>query len=459
MSSMRCRATRAHSAVPGSTVMRFTTLPSSRFSSNQHRWAASMQNIVEHGQMRGSSENTVLFGCSAANRCTRWISVPMASVEPAGAASTALMMESVEPTWSASSTTSWAHSGWTTTWTPGCSARAASTCETRKRWCTEQWPFQSRKVASLASRSSRPPNSRLGSHTRMSPGPNPSWYAVLRPRCWSGKNSSFSPRSRAHAITARALDEVHTAPPWRPTNAFTAALEFIYLIRWALVRGVAAQVWAGAEAPLLSPVQGPPDRGSGVGRGAHCAAVAADERFPRRARVHVRDHVGPGARRAAAVLPRPAPGPQHRVPTRVRAWRHAGVGPQARVRRPRGPRRQGGHLPALEGPLLGTPALPGFARGGGPSRTPRRPGRRPPRVRPRGRGARRPGGFHRLHHQGRGGRAFRVDTRHRHRDSPRAAPGRRAPGQDGVLPRPADLPLLHHVPYRRRPPVLGAGEP
>ena len=49
-------------------------------------------NIVEQGQTRGSSEKTVLSGCSAASRCTRWISVPIARVEPVGADSTALMM-------------------------------------------------------------------------------------------------------------------------------------------------------------------------------------------------------------------------------------------------------------------------------------------------------------------------------------------------------------------------------
>ena len=31
----------------------------------------------------------------------------------------------------------------------------------------------------------------------------------------------------AHSSTARALIDVHTAPPWRPTNAFSAADEFM----------------------------------------------------------------------------------------------------------------------------------------------------------------------------------------------------------------------------------------
>ena len=57
---------------------------------------------------------------------------------------------------------------------------------------------------------------------------------VLRPRCWSGKKSTFSPPAppsacgrNAHSSTARALVEVHTAPPLRPTNAFSAAEEFM----------------------------------------------------------------------------------------------------------------------------------------------------------------------------------------------------------------------------------------
>ncbi len=64
---------------------------------------------------------------------------------------------------------------------------------------------------------------------------------VLRPRCWSGKNSTLSPlpvaptdswpaRSplpSAQSRMARALVDVHTAPPLRPTKAFSAALEFM----------------------------------------------------------------------------------------------------------------------------------------------------------------------------------------------------------------------------------------
>jgi alpha,alpha-trehalose phosphorylase len=92
MSSMRWSAMRAPSAVSGSTVIWLTTRPATSSSSTQARWGSSMRFMVEHGQMSGSSDTTVLSGCSWASRLTRWISVPMATVDPAGAASSARMM-------------------------------------------------------------------------------------------------------------------------------------------------------------------------------------------------------------------------------------------------------------------------------------------------------------------------------------------------------------------------------
>ena len=47
-----------------------------------------MRNIVEHGQINGSSETIVLSGCCAANRCTMWISVPIAMTVPGAASCT-----------------------------------------------------------------------------------------------------------------------------------------------------------------------------------------------------------------------------------------------------------------------------------------------------------------------------------------------------------------------------------
>ena len=58
-------------------------------------------------------------------------------------------MNSVEPTSSASWQTSQRHSGWAMTRMPGYCARTFSTCSGRKRWWTEQWPFQ-RKTRALA---------------------------------------------------------------------------------------------------------------------------------------------------------------------------------------------------------------------------------------------------------------------------------------------------------------------
>ena len=52
---------------------------------------------------------------------------------------------------------------------------------------------------------------------------------MLRPRCWSGKNSTRVFCRKAQSSTARAFDDVQTAPPWRPTNAFSPAVEFMYV--------------------------------------------------------------------------------------------------------------------------------------------------------------------------------------------------------------------------------------
>ena len=48
--------------------------------------------MVEQGQISGSRQTTVLSGCSAPNRDTRWISVATPITEPAGASATPRMM-------------------------------------------------------------------------------------------------------------------------------------------------------------------------------------------------------------------------------------------------------------------------------------------------------------------------------------------------------------------------------
>ena len=53
---------------------------------------------------------------------------------------------------------------------------------------------------------------------------------MLRPRCWSGRNSTRSPRSNAQRSARSALDDVHTAPPCAPVKPLMAAEEFMYVI-------------------------------------------------------------------------------------------------------------------------------------------------------------------------------------------------------------------------------------
>ena len=59
--------------------------------------------------------------------------------------------------------------------------------------------------------------------------------AVLRPRCWSGSISSFSPRSQAHVMTLAALLEVQTVPPCSPQKPLMAAVELMYVTGTTLV--------------------------------------------------------------------------------------------------------------------------------------------------------------------------------------------------------------------------------
>ena len=73
-----------------------------------------------------------------------------------------------------------------------------------------------------------PPFGRCGSQTTQSSSEMPIFStAVLRPRCWSGKNSTFVPCWKAHSSAVSALLDVHTAPPLRPQNALMSALEFM----------------------------------------------------------------------------------------------------------------------------------------------------------------------------------------------------------------------------------------
>ena len=111
--------------------------------------------------------------------------------------------------------------------TPGCALRTASICCAVKRTCTEQWPFhRMRRAFSTASRV-RPPNGSNGSHTTISSSGTPIFQAVLRPRCWSGRNRIFSRCDQPHLSEASAFDEVQMVPPRSPTNDLIDAAELM----------------------------------------------------------------------------------------------------------------------------------------------------------------------------------------------------------------------------------------
>ena len=52
-------------------------------------------------------------------------------------------------------------------------------------------------------------------------------WPVLRPRCWSGKKSTLSPRAKAYSNVRWALLEVQTMPSRLPTNALRLAALFM----------------------------------------------------------------------------------------------------------------------------------------------------------------------------------------------------------------------------------------
>ncbi len=121
-----------------------------------------------------------------------------------------------------------------------------------------------------------------------------------------------------------------------------------------------------ARADHLHELLGRPE---GVRRRPRRRRVHVDQR-PGRARVGLpRSRRGRGRRPPGAVLPRSAPRPQHRLRDGLHRGRHAGLEPSLRARRADRRRGQAGHVPAVEGPLLGAPALhaPRTSRRSGPS--------------------------------------------------------------------------------------------
>src|SRR5690606_11988948 len=184
-------------------------------------------------------------------------------------------------------------------------------------------------------------------------------------------------------------------------------------------------------------------------------------RPPRRHRLHLlqrRDRAGVGvrARPAGAVLPGPAPGPQHRQGHGCATGADADVEPQQAARWERR-----GHPPrrpraAVARVLLGAQAVHGRPDRAGARRAPRRAGHRAPRV-PDAGGRRGPRvGLDRLHPARDRGRDRADDVRDRHGDQPRAAARGAAPPAHDLLPRPRRVPVLDDVPDPPRLPRLGA---
>ena len=135
------------------------------------RWGSSMRNIVEHGHTSGSSDTTVLSGCSsrhalhhvdlgadaehrARRRCLDPLEDALGRADLVGELDDLVRALGVHDDLAV-----------------GVLGPERGDVLGRKRWCTEQWPFHSRNVASFTSRSSRPPSSRRGFHTRMSASP------------------------------------------------------------------------------------------------------------------------------------------------------------------------------------------------------------------------------------------------------------------------------------------------
>ena len=110
-----------------------------------------------------------------------------------GASRTVFRMYSVEPLSSAARSTSNGTSGCTITRTPGyCCAHRFDLFRGEAHVHRAVALPQNRACARSSSSCVRPPNGSNGSHTTISSSDTPIFHAVLRPRCWSGRNRIFS---------------------------------------------------------------------------------------------------------------------------------------------------------------------------------------------------------------------------------------------------------------------------
>ena len=156
--------------------------------------------------------------------------MPTAQADPAGARSIVAMIFSVEPIWSAASTTSCWHSGWTITLTPGIRrADLGRHCRRVNRPCTEQWPStrsswlgERVRVDAAVGPARVPDHAVVQAQAKLEHGGVPAQVLV-------GQEQHLrSPLAASAQSSARlALDDVQTVPPCRPVNALMSAEEFM----------------------------------------------------------------------------------------------------------------------------------------------------------------------------------------------------------------------------------------
>ena len=224
-----------------------------------------MRNIVEHGQISGSSDTIVLSGVSSSSRLTRWISVPTPMTDPVG--------------------------------------------------CLLDGPDDEVGRADLVGQLADLVARTRGGRRRCRRGARPGRRRRARAGSAGGPSSGPSRAGRWRSLRSASV---------RPPRSQAGVPHAHVVVRVAHGQaGVAAEVLVGEEQHLRRRRRRPrpgPERplqhGAGVGRRAHRAAVAADEGLQRGRRVHVRDrHDGRDVDRR-----RPAP-PTPPRPSRCRPCR------------------------------------------------------------------------------------------------------------------------------------------
>ena len=229
MSSIRWSATLAHSLVSASTTIWFTTSPATRFSSTHARCG---RVDAEHRRARadraGRARRPSCRGARVASRCTMWISVPTPSTEPGAASCDQSWMRSVEPTRSASSHDLVRALGVHDDLDAGVlgAERLDVLGPEALVHRAVALPEQERRVLDVALLEPAELEARVP-HPHVVVGRSPSRSRCCGRGAGRGRTAPCRRAANAHSSTARAFDDVHTAPPLRPTNAFSAADEFM----------------------------------------------------------------------------------------------------------------------------------------------------------------------------------------------------------------------------------------